>query len=296
MPNFLVSVVIPVKDDVEVFRLITQLKSQPNDRAEIIVVANGADVIFVNRLRQLISQTKNFTLLKLSKANIPLARNEGVKKAQGSFVLFLDSDCVVSAGYLARVTKYLKTANNRLIARGDVKFIPRSSWFSRLNSKMRDRSYNRHRLCYTPNLLIAMPMFDKIGDFLAKSHYSEDVEWGQRAKLYGWEIEILPKRLSVSHIDDSHPLKTIRTWFYYGLGRAFRQKRTHILKKSSQLSYFRSMFVGSRLIDKNDSADFVFFVCLHYFVRTAGVVFGTLVTWRRSGHGVRTNLLSKSPN
>ena len=98
--------------------------------------------------------------------------------------------------------------------------------------------------------------------------------------MRGYIIEHLPAEFSVCHIDDSLALKNVRTWFYYGVGRALREKRNYLLGKCGRLDYIKSLFPGSSLTDRGDSPVYIGFVALHYLIRTLGVLYGVFVKWR----------------
>ena len=124
-------------------------------------------------------------------------------------------------------------------------------------------------------------IFARIGGFCPGIGYGVDTEWGRRAELWGYSIEYLPEDIVVDHIDDSSTLKTVKTWFCYGIGRAFREKRNYLLGRCGRFDYLKSLFPGSNLVDRKDSLILVGFVAFHYFVRTLGVLYGILFRWRK---------------
>lgn len=275
--TLLLSIIIPVKDDLEIFNLINQLKQQSSRHFEVIIVTNGSSPSFKNRIKHSILGIGNFHLISLSQGNIPLARNNGVAKSSGEFLLFLDSDCVLSPLYISSVVKYLKKTDQDLIVRGKVRFISRKGWFSEFNCIMRNRSYDRHKHCYMPNLLVSAFVFRKVGGFSLSTKYGEDTEWGRRAKLLGFGLKNRSLPATVSHIDDLKARKTVRTWFYYGVGRAFRARQDLLSGLSTKRNYVKSLFSGSQLIDKGDRVGYILFVCFHYIVRSTGVLYGTFL-------------------
>lgn len=282
MSGKLVSVIVPVRDDGEVFKLLQQTREYEDFRIEVIVIANGASLDFLKKLSSTLAFTKSHSLISLPLADIAAARNAGIKSAVGRYVLFLDSDCTLPPEYFVNLLNYLDQRRGILLGRGPVNFISRDGLFSKFNSKIRARSYNRRKgACYAPNLIVSASIFSRVRGFFEGIGYSVDTEWGRRAELSGYKIEHLPTKFFVNHIDDSSALKTIRTWFYYGVGRAFREKRNYLLGRCGRFDYIRSLFPASNLIDRGDSLIFMGFVTLHYFVRTLGILHGIFFRWRK---------------
>lgn len=276
------SIIIPVRDDVRIYSLLKQIDSQYSEDVELIIVANGSTEEFSAGLGNFLPPEHSCRLLVIPQGDIAMARNAGVKHAAGEFLLFLDSDCILTPQYLLRLLEYLHNKLGApLIARGPVSFRARGGVFSELNCRMRERSYLRHKkTCYAPNLVVASSVFRVVGGFYEGIGYGVDTEWGRRAELAGFTINFLPPESVIVHEDDAASAKTMITWFRYGVGRAFRERRNFLLGKHTLPSYMISLFPRSDLVDGGDSLIYLLFVGLHYIVRTAGVLYGSIIKWK----------------
>lgn len=104
--RLLASVVIAVKGDDRIFRLLHSLASQSVQACEfeVIVVENGSCGL---------SQVANFPELQVryiwtQESNMAAARNLGVNAARGRYLLLTDADCIASEAWIEQLTKVLK--------------------------------------------------------------------------------------------------------------------------------------------------------------------------------------------
>ncbi len=98
MSELLASVVVAVRDDERVRRLLASLVQQtmPPDQYEVIVVENGSmELPDVDGLADVVRY------LHSPQANSAAARNLGLAAARGRYVLLTDADCVADAGWVA---------------------------------------------------------------------------------------------------------------------------------------------------------------------------------------------------
>ncbi|MCF0186561.1 MAG: glycosyltransferase family 2 protein, partial [Bacteroidaceae bacterium] len=95
------SLIIPVfnRPD-EVDELLQSLTTQTFTDFEVLVVEDGSSVPCQEVVQK---YAGNMNLHYFSKKNSGpgMTRNYGVEQAQGEYVIVLDSDCVLPAGYLA---------------------------------------------------------------------------------------------------------------------------------------------------------------------------------------------------
>ena len=165
------------------------------------------------------------------------------------------------------------------LIRGEVIFVARNSLFSRLNTKMRNKSYALNRSAfYAPNLVIKKQAFEKFGSLSTEMRYGVDTEWGRRAQLYGCWLRFA-ETLKVSHVDDFSSFKTLKTWHFYGVGRAYREKRHYLIGGYARKQYLRSLISASYLFDKKEGLLYNLFVIFHYLVRMTGVIRGLMTNW-----------------
>ena len=118
--NPLISVIIPVKNNpVGITLLLESLKKQTlsKNQFEIIVVDNGS----TDHTREVIEQFSVKLFTKKTPGSYS-ARNLGIKKAKGRYVVFTDSDCITSPKWLESGVKVLSLRDTSIVA-GHVKFI-----------------------------------------------------------------------------------------------------------------------------------------------------------------------------
>ena len=111
----LLSVVIPVKDDNEIFKLLGQIKHQENALTETIIITNGSSNAFNEKLKNILSDHQYVSFFSMPKGDIAAARNTGIKAAQGLNILFLDSDCILPADYFRNIIDYLGSQDDEII-------------------------------------------------------------------------------------------------------------------------------------------------------------------------------------
>lgn len=87
--NPLVSVVIPVYNDVLVGEAIESVLKQTYKTIEIIVIDDGSNIDIENLLKK---YSKFITYMRTENCGAAAARNRGIKCAKGRYIAFLDSD------------------------------------------------------------------------------------------------------------------------------------------------------------------------------------------------------------
>ena len=106
-----VSFIIPAYNSTKTIkRAIDSILKQNNNKLdfEIIIVDDGSE----DKLRNLIKQyesddLKNIKYFKKENGGVASARNYGVQKAQGDYIIFVDSDDYVSKKLLKDIEKYI---------------------------------------------------------------------------------------------------------------------------------------------------------------------------------------------
>lgn len=103
-PSLLASVLVAVKGDSRVRRLLGRLLEQtvPASEYEIIVVENGTSQLSdVDGMRGVVRY------LHHPEANSAVARNMGLATARGRYLLLTDADCVPAPDWVERLTTHL---------------------------------------------------------------------------------------------------------------------------------------------------------------------------------------------
>lgn len=102
-----VSVIIPVYNSAKtITRTLDSIKDQLLNDWEILIVDNGSTDKTVELVRNYVQDDKRIKLL-FSDRGRSVARNYGIEKASGQYLLFLDADDEISSEMLLKATDYL---------------------------------------------------------------------------------------------------------------------------------------------------------------------------------------------
>ena len=84
--------------------LLNVLDPQINDEVEIIIVDDGSE-------KGLFEEVEDYTVKYIRKPNggVSSARNRGLKAAKGKYIVFIDSDDLVSDNYISEIFKAIET-------------------------------------------------------------------------------------------------------------------------------------------------------------------------------------------
>jgi GT2 family glycosyltransferase len=103
--GLLVTVVVAVKGDRRVYRLVESLLDQtvPRGSYEVLVVENGT-ASFADVARP-VPETVRY--VQLAEANMAAARNAGLSAARGCYLLLTDADCVAASDWIEQMSRAL---------------------------------------------------------------------------------------------------------------------------------------------------------------------------------------------
>lgn len=218
VPTFALSIVIPTTSDVEIQRLLGDLAEQLpmvcRERAiaiEVVVVWNGPDEARAARVQAALERFPHAQFRRSSPMGIARARNEGVTRARGEYIAWLDSDCRVGPGYLAAVVDVL---GKHTAVRGRVRFRGDGTHVSTLEAALRHQVYHHimRDICLTPNLIIHRSCYAEHGGFT--SEYGDDAVWSWRSRV---ECEDILDAVTIeSRVPRTGP-SIVRRWLRYGM-------------------------------------------------------------------------------
>lgn len=104
--NCLVSVVVPCYNDYKyIHEAINSINNQTHKNVEIIIVDDGSNMVTKNVLKEL--KQDNITILYQENSGPSTARNKGIKKAKGEYILTLDADDYFDANFISKALNYL---------------------------------------------------------------------------------------------------------------------------------------------------------------------------------------------
>ena len=96
----LISFIIPVYNvEKYIKRCIESVLNQSYDNIEIIVVNDGSKDNSKRIIEEMLSESKKIVLINKENGGVSSARTEGLKHAQGEFILFIDSDDYLENDY-----------------------------------------------------------------------------------------------------------------------------------------------------------------------------------------------------
>jgi len=285
--KILLSFIIPTVNDPRIEEtIVSVIKSigwSPRD-CELIVIVNNCPKYFYEKLCNKFSSLRvkeNVKILYLKKTNISQARNLGIKASQGQYVVHIDSDCKLSLDYIEKLKKHL-SMQKVIIGRGTIRFIPSDNLLSRANCELKRTAYfTREEMVYTPNLIIKKEVYKKVGLFDEKLFHGEDTEWSERLK----NLQIKPlflNNLIIEHTDHKNIFKILLTYFYYGIGRAYRFKK-YVFSNNPGLKKLNSFYLLFNAIPNLraiNSAIIKLIIFFLYLVRDIGVIYG-LFKWKK---------------
>lgn len=101
---YLVSVIIPVYNSEKLLkRCLESVKNQTWNSIEIIIVDNGSKDNSIKIIKEYVEKYSNFTWHVCEKKGASEARNLGIDKANGDYIVFVDSDDYVSENYIEKM-------------------------------------------------------------------------------------------------------------------------------------------------------------------------------------------------
>lgn len=196
-PKF--SIIIPVYNrPQEVQELLESLTHQTTGDFEVIIVEDGSSVRCEEITR---SFADKLTISYIEKENggPAAARNFGATKANGEWLIFFDSDCLIPEHYITDAISELQQHNRQLFGGADrshPSFTPLQKAIDysmtsilttggiRGNKKSADKFYPR-----TFNMGIKKEVFDQIGGF-SNMRFGEDVDFSYKVKEGGYDSRL----------------------------------------------------------------------------------------------------------
>lgn len=114
-----VSIIIPVyktkKDSLDI--CITSITDQEYKEYEIIIVDDGNDSDYARMLDEY-AHNRHITVVHQKNAGASSARNRGIAKATGEFIVFVDSDDKIAKGFLSQGVTYMENYNLDIVLGG----------------------------------------------------------------------------------------------------------------------------------------------------------------------------------
>jgi glycosyltransferase AglE len=192
-----ISIIIPNRNNAA--RLAQCLQAVQRECAgredvEVIVVDNGSEDGSVG-----VADTYGFhTRIANSSASPYLARNCGLKIAQGEYIILLDSNCIPATGWLNNGVRKVKTGTHIASAAFHfdplrvIEFVAR---FDAIYSIVRKPETGVITALPCTNLFIHREVFARVGLFDDRRRSLEDINWTQKAYVAGFKLGIAEQAL-----------------------------------------------------------------------------------------------------
>ena len=198
------SVIVPVYnrvDEVEELleSLLYQKDVEPSDY-EVIIVEDGSSVPCGEVCEHYAWKGLNVKYFFKDNEGRSIARNHGMERAQGDWLIFFDSDCVIPDDYFARLDNEPALTYLDCFGGPDAAHESFSPTQKAINFAMTSflttggiRGGKKSMEKFTPrtfNMGFRKEVYDKVGGF--REMYSEDIDMSTRIKQAGFRIGLLP--------------------------------------------------------------------------------------------------------
>jgi cellulose synthase/poly-beta-1,6-N-acetylglucosamine synthase-like glycosyltransferase len=221
----LFSVVVPTYDCPQPLRSclegLTALKF-PRDQFEVIISDDGSPMAmepvaapFRDRLRLIVVTHPN--------RGPGAARNRGADRAQGTYLAFIDSDCIPAPDWLAALASRFAQTPDHLICGGIVNALPANPFSATTQLIVTSvheyyaRQREGERFFNSTNIAVPAERFRKLGGFDESLLTSEDYDLCHRWQHAGYEMTHAPEAL-VYHAHVLTFASFCRQHFRYGRG------------------------------------------------------------------------------
>lgn len=198
-----VSIVVPVynKKPEDFRRAVSSAVNQNGYDPEVIVVNDGSDPELSKQYKNITDELGARYIFQVNQG-VALARNNGILRSSGDYVMCLDSDDEIHEDYLKNTVPVLEqdkrvgVAYTKLMVRKDGK-MEESPWPNGFDYDKQIQGINQIHTA----ALFRREMFDRLGGYRRRFAPSgageEDAEFWLRAGAYGWGAKMIDKPLFI---------------------------------------------------------------------------------------------------
>jgi GT2 family glycosyltransferase len=212
----LVSVVVVVKNDRRIDRLLTRLRELSGPEPRECVVVDASDRGRLDGIRERHSDVRWINFSPGSAITIAAQRNAGVREARGDVIVFTDADCVPDDGWLDALVAPIRQGVESVVA-GRVRSLSSESVYDGQWDR-RNTSVKYVEEAPTLNLAFTRDVFERYGRFDESMRYGSDVALTWRIVAGGTRIRFAPDAVVFHDWGDLRA--NIRRAFLYGEARA----------------------------------------------------------------------------
>lgn len=168
--NPLISIIVPCYNDGRyINECIESVHNQSYENYEIIIMNDGSNDIKTNKILQGISHPK-IKVFETKNQGVSLARNFGIEKSKGIYILPLDADDKIGLNYITKAINILEERAAVKVVSCDIKL------FGNKNSILKLEPYSIEQLI-CKNIIVVSSIFRR-SDFDNTSGYNPEMKDG----------------------------------------------------------------------------------------------------------------------
>lgn len=221
------SVIVPVynRPD-EVADLLRSLSLQTCRDFEVVLVEDGSTIPSREAVEKYAPELPSLQYFQKSNEGRSIARNYGIDRSRGRWLIFFDSDCVIPADYFATLTAALKDAPLDCFGGPDAADESFTDVQKAINFAMTSfittggiRGGKVSLEKFTPrsfNMGYTREVYDRVGGF--REMFSEDIDMSMRIRQAGFRIGLV-REAAVYHKRRVSFRKFLRQVYVFGMSR-----------------------------------------------------------------------------
>lgn len=172
----------------------------PKEEFEIIVVDNGS-----SDGSDTIAKPSSDRFLSLPSVNVGEVRNQGATLASGSWLIFVDADCVLDSAWLMRADSLTSQSDETTVYGGGCSLPGDSTWVERQWLLEGENGNTLPKALIGCSIVIKKQLFHEIKGFDPTLKSGEDSELTRRLTEHGATIHIT-RELNVTHLGNAKTL------------------------------------------------------------------------------------------
>lgn len=225
--NIRFSVIVPVYNRIdEVKALLESLAKQTVQNFEVIIVEDGSTQPCREACERYQTQGLDVKYFFKENEGRSIARNYGLERAQGQYMIFFDSDCIIPPDYFGNLTAELDKRPLDCFGGPDAAHESFSDTQKAINYTMTSflttggiRGGKVSLEKFTPrtfNMGYSREVYERVGGF--REMFSEDIDMSTRIRLAGFSIGLFPE-VKVWHKRRMDFRKFMRQVYIFGMSR-----------------------------------------------------------------------------
>ena len=194
------SIIVPVYNrPQEVAELLESLTRQTDKDFELVIVEDGSTVKCDAACRET-SEIIDVKYFHKSNEGRSIARNYGIERARGNFLVFVDSDCILPPDYIEKLKENLRATPTDCFGGPDAAHDSFTDVQKAINFSMTSflttggiRGGKKSMEKFTPrtfNMGFSRNVYENVGGF--REMFSEDIDMSMRIKNAGHKVMLYP--------------------------------------------------------------------------------------------------------